>query len=479
MINRRTFLGGLSASLAARTALGKVADAADAPLLRLGIVSDTHCRQSFDPSDRKTWGHWSTYVLEKTLEKFRDWGVDAVVHPGDFTEYGAIAELEATGISWRRVFPNHKGKDGKIVERLFVRGNHDKMGKEEDLDQLIRKDPAKTWKDVFDVDWYTEKVMLRRVNGYVFVLSDWETTRADLDAFFASHAKDIPSKQPFFYVQHAPPAGTVDCAQDAFGDRCGGDNCACARWLRKYPNCIALTGHSHYSVTLGDQTWHEDFLSIGCGCLQYMWNRKGRDNSWSLPKGVKGHARRCSSSGRQGMYMRVYADRIVLERWDFVNMEKVGPDRVFPLDGTKPFSYAEQRKRARAPEFPKGAELAFAGADFHYRVQGEKWFDERQLQVAVPRAAECAFDEGRVYEYECKVFDPAAGKEPLLVRRELAEGYFLNDARVEKTTTVAFGVDELPPGRELVFEVCPLDCWENRGKPLTGRFTVGKVKKNG
>ena len=471
-VSRRGFIGGLAASCALGSGVARAAKKAETPLLRLGIVSDTHCTQSFDPKDRKTWGHWTTYVLEGTFNWFRKRGVDAVVHPGDFTEYGRLAELEATGISWRRAFPDGKDAFGNPVEKLFVRGNHDKMGKEEDLDNLIRKDPAKAWKDVFGIDWYTEKVMLRTVKGFTFVLADWGVTAKDLDDFFARHQKDLPKKQPFFYVQHAPPAGTVDVAQDDFGDRCGGDSGQCARWLKKYPNAIALTGHSHYSVTLGDQTWQEEFLSIGCGCMQYLWNRKGRDNSWSLGK-ARGHAARCSSSGRQGLYMLVYADRIVLERWDFVNVEKVGPDRVFPLDGSKPYSYVAQRKRARAPEFPKKAKVTVAERDFHYRVQGEKWTDERQVFLTFPRAAECPYDEGRVYEYECTV-TAEGDKDPLLSRRELAGGYFLNDARVEKTSIVAFGKDELPVGKKLRFEIRPMDDWGNRGKPIVVEHVIRK-----
>jgi len=268
-------------------------------------------------------------------------------------------------------------------------------------------------------------------------------------------------------VQHAPPAGTVEKPQDDFKGACGGDRAQCARWLKKFPNAIALTGHSHYSITLGDQTWHEEFLSIGCGCLQYIWNRGGRDNSWSLPADVKGHADRLDSGGHQGLTLCVYRDRIVVERWDFANHEKLGPDHVFPLDGTKPYSWTEQRRRARAPEFPSGAALAVSERDHHYRVKGEKWTNERQVIVTVPRAAETSFDEGRVYEYECKVFAEGA-EEPLIVRRVLAKGYFLNDARVEKKTIVAFGKDELPADKKLRFEVRAMDGWGNRGKPLVG-----------
>ena len=216
--DRRSFLVGLAASLAARSALGKAADAAETPLLRLGIVSDSHCRFLHDPADRKTWGAKSTAVLQHALEKFRAWGVDAVVHPGDFTEYGMPKELEVSGAVWRRVFPEDVGEDGGRVEKLFVRGNHD-VGREPDPQTNIGTNPAKAWKDAFGIDWYTEKVMLRTVKGYTFVLADWGTSKKELDDFFVAHEKDLPKTRPFFYVQHAPPAGTVDKAQDEFGDR--------------------------------------------------------------------------------------------------------------------------------------------------------------------------------------------------------------------------------------------------------------------
>ena len=467
-LDRRSFLGGITASVAMGSPLVRAAGKAEVPLLRLGITSDTHVRFACDMNNPKTQNGFSSYLFEKALMHFRDVGVDAVVHPGDFTEFGLISELQGTAVSWNRVFPNDLGADGQRVEKMFVRGNHDIMSghpRATEQQALIRDDPAKAWKEVLGIDWYTEKVMLRKVKGFSFILADWGATPADLDKFFEAHGGELPKKAPFFYIQHGPPAGLHD-AQDEFGDKCGGDSARCARWLAKYPNAVAFTGHSHYSVTLGDQVNQGEFLSIGCGCLQYMWNRQGRDNSWSLPQGVKGHADRCSSAGHQGLVMRVYRDRLELERWDFANHEKVGLDQVFPLDGSKPYSFDEQRRRARAPQFPSGAALAVSERDHHYRVRGEKWTDERQVVVTVPRAAETATDEGRVYEYECKVF-AADSSEPLIVRRVLANGYFLNDARVEKKTIIAFGKDELPADKKLRFEVRAMDCWGNRSKPLS------------
>ena len=466
-----TLAAGLAVLIAMGSSLVRAADKAEVPLLRIGIVSDTHIRYACDMNDPKTQNDINSFFFEKALLHFREAGVDAVVNPGDLTVLGLISELQGTGVSWKRVFPNDLGADGRRVEKLFVRGNHDIMPGnpwKKEPQALIRDDPAKAWKEVLGVDWYTEKVMLRKVKGFVFILVDWGATPADLDWFFEAHGGELPKKAPFFYVQHAPPVGLHD-AQDDSGDTCGGDSARCARWLAKYPNAVAFSGHSHYSVTLGDQVNQGDFLSIGCGCLHHIYNRRGRDNSWRLPPDAKGHADRCSSSGHQGLMMRVYSDRLELERWDFANHEKVGPDLIIPLDGSKPCSFDEQRRRARAPQFPSGAALAVSERDYRCRTKGEKLTDERQVVVTVPRAAETQADEGRVYEYECKVF-AAGASEPLIVRRVLAGGYFLNDARVEKKTIVAFGKDELPADKKLRFEVRAMDCWGNRSRPLSAAY---------
>lgn len=470
MLSRRRFLGGLAASFAARGAF-----AAETPVQKIGVLSDIHVR-SYKHGARILGG----------LKHFREQGADAVCIPGDFTEYGLVSELKAVDELWRAAFPDGDvNAAGGAVAKLFIRGNHDKMSmgnvekmpegpeKEKAKENVIGFHPAETWKEVFGIDWYTEKIMLREVKGVKFVLADWGVQKKDLAAFFEKHGEMLKKESHFFYVQHAPLVGTVD---QEYGSkhRCGGDAAAAGAFFKQYPNCIALSGHSHYSITLGDQIWQGEYLSIGCGCAQYVWNREGRDNSWRLPNDYKGRAKRCPSGAVQGQFLLLYPDRLVIERWDFANREKVGPDQVIPFDGTKPYALENQLKRARAPEFPKDAALAFAVKDFHYRVSGEKWIDEKQLWVSHPRAAETPYDEGRVYEYECTVTDPSAPEKPLIVRRELAVGYQLNDARVEKTPVMPFGLEEIPVGKELKYEIRPMDCFGNRGKPLSGTFTLNK-----
>ena len=463
-LDRRGFLGGLTATVAMGSPLVRAAGKAEVPLLRLGITSDTHIRFACDMNNPKTQNGFSSYLFEKALLHFREVGVDAVVHPGDFTEFGLISELQGTAVSWNRVFPNDLGADGQRVEKMFVRGNHDIMAGnpwKKEPQALIRDDPAKAWKEVLGIDWYTEKVMLRKVKGFPFILADWGATPADLDKFFEAHGGELPKKAPFFYVQHGPPAGLHD-AQDEFGDKCGGDSARCARWLAKYPNAVAFTGHSHYSVTLGDQVNQGDFLSIGCGCLQYMWNRQGRDNSWSLAPGVKGHADRCNSAGHQGLMLRVYRDRLELERWDFANHEKVGPDLVFPLDGSKPYSFDEQRRRARAPQFPSGAAIKVERTRHKLGKKG----GEKEIEVfalTVPSAAQTFVN--RVLRYRVTV-ELKDGNQVVLKRHVLAPDYHLPVERAGQPFVLPMPVEDLPKDGDFRFAVVSINCFGKSSAPL-------------
>lgn len=460
----------LSFILAVSSVFAEDVSKSDTPILRLGVLSDIHVR-NYNQGKRILPG----------LRYFCTNGADAVCIPGDFTEYGLVSELKAVGELWNEVFPGDKNADGKNVEKLFVRGNHDKMsmGKVESMPEgpereaakinIIGFHPAESWKEVFGIGWYTEKVMLREVNGIKCVLVDWSVSKKDIDDFFAQYGDMLKREKHFFYIQHGPPAGTVG-KEYGGSDHCGGDNGQSARYLKQYPNCIALSGHSHYSISFADQIWQGEYLSIGCGCAQYVWNRPGRDNSWTLPKGYKGRNKRCPSGAVQGQYILLFPDRLVIERWDFANMEKVGPDQVIPFDGTKPYAIEEQLKRARAPQFPKDSSLSFEIRDFHYRVSGENWFDEKQLWVSYPRAEHVDSDEGRVYEYECAVTEPGSTNGVLIARRELAVNYYLNDSRLEKKPVTAFGLEELPKGKKLRYEVWPLDQFGNKGKSVSAEF---------
>ena len=465
-LSRRSFLGSLAATAAAVSARG--AEKLEEPKLRVGIVSDIHVQHAYDPNDKTKQGHFSTKTFENALRYFREKGVDAVIVAGDLTEYGRVKELEASGIAWNRVFPDDKGLGGKPVTKLIIRGNHDKMGGppgwakkpgEAEKEPLIRDDPAGAFKEAYGITDYAP-IMVRKVNGYTFILANWDSEGAAGD-WIREHAAELPKDKPFFYVQHPHLKGTNIGAMDRFGK--------VTEALKAFPNAVSFSGHSHYPLTRGDQIWQEEFTAVGTACLQWMANQRGRDNSWVMQKGQVGHGPRASSGGRQGMLMEVYADRIVLERREFITDKDVGPDWVIPLDGSKPYQWAKQKARSVAPEFPKGAVVTVTRKEAKNRNK-EK---EMQLQLTFPRPLPADGDKGRTQEYEATVFRPEDGEgKPLLVRYAFAERYFLADELLAPKGLVCFAESEFPAGAKLRFAVRAMDSWgmdtKVKSKPIYG-----------
>lgn len=459
---RINFWAAVIVALAALGAHG--AEPGAAPLLRVGIVSDIHVQHPCDEAGKG--GGASTATFEKALKYFREKGVDAVVVAGDLTEYGRVRELEASGVAWNRVFPGDKGLDGKPVAKLFIRGNHDKMGglpawaKPKDAPEnepLIRDDPAAAFAKALGITDYAP-IMVREVKGYTFVLVNWESENAAA-TWLAEHAAELPADKPFFYVQHAHPSGTNLSSHTP----------RVTEELRKHPNAVAFSGHSHFSISLGSQIWQEEFTAVGTGCLQYMWNSAGRDNCWSMGKGQVGHAPRASAMGRQGLLMEVYGDRIVLERREFLTDKDVGPDWVVPLDGTKPYAWENQKARTTPPVFAEDAVVAAA----RKKAKNRNGEEEMQVQLTFPRPLPAVGDSGRTVEYEAVAFRPEDGEEkPLLARRAFAEKYFLADEFLAPTGLVCFAESEFPEGAKVRFAVRAMDCWERKGPPIYGEIVA-------
>jgi len=457
--SRRSFVGGLAAAFAAGVACG--AKKLETPHLRVGIVSDVHAQHAYDPEDKKKQGYFSTGTLEKALAYFRDQGVDAVVIAGDMTQFGGLCELEATGISWRRIFPADKGLGGKHVEKLFICGNHEFMGGLDKKKPSVRQDPAAAFRDVLGIEGYAP-VMCRKVNGYTFVLCNWGF-EAEAGRWMVDHAAELPKDRPFFYVQHPHLKGTNICAMDKSG--------APTEALRRYPNAIAFSGHSHISQTFGSQIWQEAFTAIGTASLQYMYNLHGRDNSWGMNKGQVGHGPRLSTWGRQGLLMSVYDDRVVLERREFLTDQPIGPDWVITFDGQRPYNWAKRKAACPAPAFAKGAAVRVERREATNRNREKEW----QLQLVFPRPLPAVGDDGRTIEYEATAFLEKDGEQkPLVVRCAFADRYYCADACLAKTGLVCFAENELPAGAKIRFAVRALNDWEKRSAPIYGAYEGSK-----
>ena len=347
-VSRRFFIGGLASVFATgpRRIFASVPGAfsSGVPALSLGVLSDVHV--GFAKGGKSLNPTYSTDTLMQAFTWFRDNSVDAVIIAGDMAHFGIGGELKAVADTWFKVFPDDKAPDGRHVERIFVFGNHDWGGlrraknvfsSQEDIEaNAIAANPKKWWREIFHEDW--SPFFSKTVKGYDFVGAHWckgdcrgkdEHFTDGLAEYYASLKKPFDPSKPFFHVQHPHPRGTVH------GKVWGQDDGITGKILSAYPNAVAFSGHSHKSLTDERFIWQGAFTSVGCGTLRNI--SPAVSGTTSLPAGfenyktphphgpdftahnsLKAMAPINLMDCRQGQLVRVYADRIVFSRREFI-----------------------------------------------------------------------------------------------------------------------------------------------------------------
>ena len=441
-MKRRDFLkAGIGMAAIPGVALGGAAAE-----LKIGIISDNHMHLS-----RRN--NWPVERLRLVLSYLDAAGVDVVVNAGDLADTGQVSELRKVAEIWEECFPGGRGCDGRPVERFLVAGNHDMLQTSATLPEEIRnarlkdafvRDPARFWPELFGEAW--EPVRVRTIKGFDFVGVHYGH-EDEIERWFAANGERLRGERPFFFVQHLHPKGT--CFQD--GAAC--DKGVSTRVLADYPNCVAISGHSHRPLADERAVWQGTFTSIGASTLAgLLWPHRC-ENSYlpvSMRSKINLHMPVYSARGAyNGAIMTVSADAIRIERRDFAAGAKVGPDWVLPLplatNPAKPFVFAE---RGTAPYFGKRAKVTVAEVDGKDRMDR----DERQIVVTVPPAW-APNPYSRAIFYNAKAIDAKTG-ETLAKTRVLAEGFHLPFERTRAFPgRVVFPRSAFKSGAEVRFSV--------------------------
>ena len=464
---RRWFIGGMAAGFGTLldSRLFAAPGAANKPgaKLRIGVLSDVHLK---NPGDETTFLNALAY--------FRDHGADGVLIAGDIADTGRAVQLKLCADCWYRTFPGGKAPDGRPVEQLFIYGNHDIGGwKSKANEERYKADPelmktdaigfegnrARVWEETFHEKF--EPIWMKRVKGYAFIGAHWGDIR--IEEFMKAHGKEIDPSLPFFYTQHAHPRDTC------FGSWAWGrDDGRSTRALSPFPNAVAFSGHSHYTLTDERTVWQGAFTSVNTASLKYASTDYAlRENMPGNGHGYRGEKRRHqmshvkTSDGRQGMLMSVFDDHIALERREFVTGKSLGDDWVIPLPcaESKPFAYAEHAKKRVAPEFAEGA-----------KVKAEKVKDDR-IEITFPPArtqAKC-----RVFEYE--VTATLVEDDVDLVqaqRRVMAPDFHLPETADGKPGSCVFAAAELPLKGRYRFDVRPVECFGHKGRAIHAELAI-------
>ena len=433
------------------------------PDLRLGIISDIHLRTNRPDA---------AVPLERALSCFRDRRVDGVVAAGDLADLGTREQLELFARTWRAVFPDDRLPDGSRVEKLFVTGNHDMewypnlLRENGETDPDCRKrtlsygDNRRVfWQELFGETF--EPFAIRTVKDYRVVLAQYGAK--GLSRFLEEHRAELEGDRPFFYVAHLHPKGTVGAP---WLPEAMADDESVTRSLAAFPNAIALTGHSHTTLTDDRMCWRGDFTSIGTGTL--FWNIPwgGRENASTFGGGSACVRQMPSVSGKawQGLLLTLEGGVLRCERHEFRLGGRLGPDWTLPLphrggDGRFPCV------PAALPQFAADARLAVRrerGKDLGGRTL-------EQIVVSFPPAISGP-GRSRAFDYRVRLSrrDMDAGR--CVEKRVYSKAWNLSEGQERQPVECRFSSEEIGGADRLRAEVWPLDCLGRAGAALADDF---------
>ena len=461
MMNRREFLFSAGA-MTLVSGCDKVEALFGSPQMRFGVVSDTHVTT---PK--------SVRLFERSLRYFKGRGVDAVMVPGDLTDWGLVANLRSVKEAWDRVFA------GTEVVPLFCTGNHDydgwgygdmtmemhANGYSED-DRMVKDGIKKAWEAVFDEPF--ADVRCRTVKGFDFVSCEYgsrdgQALKAWMDANRARFAGD----KPFFFFQHLPIKGTT---ADSFG---WADNGVTKPILDAFPNCVAFTGHTHRPFIDERQIWQGEFTAVGIPSLSYASFPGGHENGGGDRAGKSKQAMppipvRRDLRGGEGFVVSVWQDKAVVERRDLEEDAEGAPDWVVPLPtaASKPYAQGVREDAEPVPCFPSGARLELETRNTENRSGHWTIVLNCEFPSAVVPSGH------RVFDYEIRAV-PTDGSEPL-VKRFFSPAYPKLAKHEPRRQRFWFDVAELPQDKDYVIEVRPRNCFEKSGKPLVSEILHGR-----
>lgn len=455
----------------------------DKPCLKIGVLSDIHVTKRENAT-----------TFEKALRWFRDQDVDGVLITGDLGTKGTIDEIEVVAETWYRAFPDDKAPDGRRVERLFLLGNHDVDGFVSKASWPKRQIPSReeaertclafhreeTWKRLFNEEY--RQIVVKQVKGYTFVLNSWHSRalkeKDGLEEFWKGFTPTINPDMPFFYCQHPHPKDTCSAGYLLGGAfwHGGWDDGTSTRLLSAHPNCIALSGHSHYPIDDERAIWQGAFTSVNCGCARgFAFTFPGRENGHAVPDMKAGTTFQMPPIDikriRQGMLMEVFEDRIVFNRREFVYDQTLGPDWVVPLGkgAARPYGFEPRRRASRPPQFAAGAAVAVTEKPDGMDRKGGAC---EQVVVTFPSAkGERVFDYAVDAEVRIADFTRVCAS-----KRVFSPDAFLGAAQDGGRVTCVFAKSELPTGRDIRFVVRPFSCWGKGGDPIASEF--GRFQKS-
>ena len=399
-----------------------LAGAAERPLLRAGIITDTHVT----PDIR------SCASLEKALRIFEENRVDLVIHCGDVASSHKEKAYQNYRETVKKVWPENKPPE------LFAFAGHDRVGFES---------YEKAWpffKERLEVahEPYSKHVFA----GYIFLTAPQNTNWKIYEKQIADACRETPGK-PVFLIDHVPALNTC------YNSMLWG-NGSTKRVLAKYPQIVQLSGHVHGSFKVDRNIWQGAFTAVNAGCTSEYWSG---DLIGNAPE---------QKRADEALLMELYKDKILFRRFDLAAGKEYKPESPWcvplPFDpATAPYT-AEKRKLIPPPQFAPGADLGLAPDAVPFSA----------MELTIPEIV--PGDGAFLYRITMQRKN-AEGKWEMFAVRELFGGYDLPpEKRTVRKHRLSAGYFDAGKAYRILVE--PVNFFGSSGKPLEKVFTAPEKK---
>ena len=428
---------------------GKDEPVVTTPLLRIGILSDTHIN-----ADTRN----NMYErLEKSLMFFKQKGVDGILITGDLQDKydleSGISAMEEFQDIWLQVFPgNINDLTGEPVEPMFIYGNHDEAMVE-----------AQHWFEGIGSGY--EDAWIKEIKGYQFVGVHYTKESETLTQKLLNQAKEASGDKPWFFAQHVPVKDTVIGGMGSYD----GHRFPIQSTVKKSANCVMFTGHTHIPITDERCIWQSggkkdaQCTVISCGTQHYSYLQDFSELE------INGDAHQT----QQGMYMIVDGNQVTIERYSFTDMEltytdgvaqirtedakMIGAPWVFDASQkeNRPYEYDLREENAHQPKFPENAALEIT----------EK--TEASLTLKIPAATVTA-PEGfsdLVQSYYVELIDSQTGQ--VVNTAEVAAPYHIDTESDRLSQPITVMLTGLEPEKAYTVKAYARECYQKASEPLT------------
>ena len=398
-----------------------VCAAAETPLFRVGVMTDTHWTENPKSFDR----------TEAVLRIMKREKVDMVCHLGDIADkhYPKAYRYYRTKL-FPAVFPNDPPRE------LFVYANHDAL-RRSGAGGAVRKDIpgffAAMRRELGIGNAPDDRVVFK---GYPFVIFQQFVPAETMEKMLAETAREFP-EGPIFVLDHVPAPKTAD----------GADNKRRVVYGR-YPRVVHLYGHVHTSLREESPIWQGTHTEVGAGCLQ----------NW---RGYLVGTAPANKDSFEFLIMDVYKDKLVFRRFSTEDGKEFKAPWVVPLPfdpATAPYVPERRAAATPAPAFAPDAKLKLKAnkpfsalfVSWPEAGQGEEAY-KYYIRIAVKEADGTFREFARRDSYS--EFYMAENKRKGKLRQRISNGYF-------------------EPGKVYRVSVTPVGFFGREGAPIEGTFTA-------